>query len=62
MHSQLLRIPTKCFVCFVCVCVCVCCRTATWQGYRMSMYTAFDGAYLIGVTTQMTCIKSANVI
>ena len=46
----------------VCVCVCVYCRTATWQGYRMSMYTAFDGAYLIGLTTQMTCVKSANVI
>ena len=33
------------------MCVCVCCKTATWQGYRMSMYTAFDDAYLIGVTT-----------
>ena len=28
----------------------------------MSMYTIFDGAYLIGVTTQMTSTKSANVI
>ena len=47
------------YVCVcVCVCVCVYCRTGTWQG----MYTAFDGAYLIGVTTQMTCIKSANVV
>jgi hypothetical protein len=44
------------------VCVCVCCKTATWQGYRMSMYTAFDGAYLVGVATQMTCIKWAYVI